>query len=150
MTSPTLATSGRTVTARDAATPAVIKFHAPEIVFGPGSLAEAGFAARRLGAERPFVVTDPGIIEAGWTAALARHLADAGLTATVWSELTPNPKDHEVAAGYKRYADSGCDVIIGIGGGSCLDAAKGIAILTGNGGGILDYSGVDQVSRPIP
>jgi hypothetical protein len=49
---------------RPAAPSAIIKFHAPEIVFGPGSLAEAGFAARRLGAERPFVVTDPGIIEA--------------------------------------------------------------------------------------
>ena len=53
----------------------IIKFHVPEIVFGPGSLAEAGFAARRLGAERPFVVTDPGIIEAGWTAALVGYLA---------------------------------------------------------------------------
>jgi len=39
----------------------MLKFHAPEIVFGPGSLAEAGFAAERLGARRPFVVTDPGL-----------------------------------------------------------------------------------------
>ena len=135
---------------RPAAPSAIIKFHAPEIVFGPGSLAEAGFAARRLGAERPFVVTDPGIIEAGCTAALCGYLADVGLRATVWSELTPNPKDHEVTTGYKRYADSGCDVIIGIGGGSVIDAAKGIAILTGNGGEIGDYNGVDRVCQPIP
>jgi alcohol dehydrogenase len=135
---------------RPAAPSAIIKFHAPEIVFGPGSLAEAGFAARRLGAERPFVVTDPGIIEAGWTTALCGYLADVGLRATVWSELTPNPKDHEVTTGYKRYADSGCDVIIGIGGGSVIDAAKGIAILTGNGGEIGDYNGVDRVGQPIP
>lgn len=135
---------------RPAAPSAIIKFHAPEIVFGPGSLAEAGFAARRLGAERPFVVTDPGIIEAGWTAALCGYLADVGLRATVWSELTPNPKDHEVTTGYKRYADSGCDIIIGIGGGSVIDAAKGIAILTGNGGEIGDYNGVDRVCQPIP
>jgi alcohol dehydrogenase len=135
---------------RPAAPSAIIKFHAPEIVFGPGSLAEVGFAARRLGAERPFVVTDPGIIEAGWTAALCGYLADVGLRATVWSELTPNPKDHEVTTGYKRYADSGCDVIIGIGGGSVIDAAKGIAILTGNGGEIGDYNGVDRVCQPIP
>ena len=108
----------------EAARPGVIKFHAPEIVFGPGSLAEAGFAARRLGAERPFVVTDPGVVEAGWTAALDERLADAGLKATVWSDVTPNPKDHEIAAGFECYADSGCDVIIAIGGGSPMDAAK--------------------------
>jgi alcohol dehydrogenase len=134
----------------EAARPGVIKFHAPEIVFGPGSLAEAGFAARRLGAEHPFVVTDPGVAEAGWAQALGERLADAGMKATVWSDLTPNPKDHEIAAGFERYADSGCDVIIAIGGGSCMDAAKGIAILTGNSGTILDYSGVDRVRKPIP
>jgi alcohol dehydrogenase class IV len=132
------------------ARPGVIKFHAPEIVFGIGSLAEAGFAARRLGAEYPFVVTDPGVVEAGWTAALDERLADAGLKATVWSDVTPNPKDHEIAAGFECYADSGCDVIIAIGGGSPMDAAKGIAVLTGNSGAILDYSGVDRVRKPIP
>jgi len=42
------------------------KFHAPEIVFGPGALAELGHCAVRVGARRPFLVTDPGLIEAGW------------------------------------------------------------------------------------
>ena len=46
-------------------TPArLAKFHAPEIVFGPGALAELGHCAARLGARRPFLVTDPGLIEA--------------------------------------------------------------------------------------
>src|SRR6201994_1336169 len=128
----------------------VIKFQTPEVVFGPESLAESGFAARRIGAQRPFVVTDPGLIEAGWPGELLRYLAAAGLHPTVWSGVTPNPKDVEIAAGYQRYLESGCDVIIAIGGGSCIDAAKGIAILIGNGGGILDYAGVDRVTRPIP
>jgi alcohol dehydrogenase len=141
------ATAGETVPLKPSG---VIKFQAPEIVFGPESLAEAGFAARRIGAQRPFVVTDPGIIAAGWADELSQHLADADLPATFWSGLTPNPKDSEIAEGYQRYRESGCDVIIAIGGGSCLDAAKGIAILTGNGGQILDYAGVDRVTRPIP
>ena len=141
------ATAGETVPLKPSG---VIKFQAPEIVFGPESLAEAGFAARRIGAQRPFVVTDPGIIAAGWADELSQHLADADLPATFWSGLTPNPKDSEIAEGYQRYRESGCDVIIAIGGGSCLDAAKGIAILTGNGGRILDYAGVDRVTRPIP
>ncbi len=130
--------------------PELVKFHAPEIVFGSGSLAEAGFAVLRLGGRRPFLVTDPGILAAGWVDELVGHLREAGVPPVVWHDVTPNPKDHEVAAGYQRYAESGCDVLVAIGGGSCIDAAKGIAILSGNGGSILDYAGVDQVARPIP
>ncbi|GAA2020988.1 iron-containing alcohol dehydrogenase [Nocardioides kribbensis] len=128
----------------------LVKFHAPEVVFGIGSLAEAGFAAARLGARRPFVVTDPGIIEAGWVDALLGHLREARLTPVVWSEITPNPKDHEVRAAHRRYVEQGADVIIALGGGSCADAAKGVALLSGNGGDILDYAGVDRATAPIP
>ncbi|MDP3892426.1 iron-containing alcohol dehydrogenase [Nocardioides sp.] len=126
------------------------KFHAPEVVLGTGSLAEAGFAAARLGARRPLVVTDPGIIEAGWVDELTGHLREAGLDPVLWSRVTPNPRDHEIRAAYAQYAAWDCDVIIGIGGGSVADAAKGVAILSGNGGDILDYVGVDQITRPIP
>ncbi|WP_233517776.1 iron-containing alcohol dehydrogenase [Geodermatophilus marinus] len=126
------------------------KYLVPEVVFGWGALSEAGWAARRLGAQRPFVVTDAGLAEAGWEAELAGHLAEAGLRATVWRGLTPNPKDHEVAAGTEAYLASGCDVIVGLGGGSVIDAAKAIAVVASNGGRILDYEGVDKVTAAIP
>jgi alcohol dehydrogenase len=129
---------------------AFTKYLVPELVFGWGALSEAGWAARRLGAQRPFVVTDAGLVQAGWWAELAGHLAEAGLRATVWQELTPNPKDHEVAAGAQRYLESGCDVIVGLGGGSVIDAAKAIAVVASNGGQILDYEGVDKVTAAIP
>lgn len=119
-------------------------------MFGAASLAEAGFAARCLGAQRPLVVTDVGVLAAGWVAELLRYLDDTQLRATVWADLTPNPKDHEIANGFELYQESGCDVLIAIGGGSCIDAAKGIAILSRNGGAILDYAGVDRVTRAIP
>lgn len=128
----------------------VFKFLVPEVVFGYGALSEAGFAARRLGARRVFVVTDPGIIEAGWYDELIALLTSAGLPYAMWHEVTPNPKDHEVAAGYQAYLSSGCDVLIGLGGGSVIDATKAIAILAGNGGQILDYEGVDKVVHAIP
>ncbi len=128
----------------------LVKFHAPELVFGAGSLGEGGFAAGRLGARRPMVVSDPGVVEAGWVDELLGHLREAGLDPVVWTGVTPNPKDHEVTAGYEQYVEAGCDVLVAVGGGSCIDAAKGIAILSGNGGRILDYDGVDQVTRPIP
>ncbi|GAA0929246.1 iron-containing alcohol dehydrogenase [Streptomyces thermoalcalitolerans] len=126
------------------------KFHVPEVVFGPGSLAEIGHCALRLGGRRPFLVTDPGLIEAGWVDEAVGHLRRVGLRPVVWHDVTPNPKDHEVEAGFQQYAASGCDVIVGLGGGSVIDAAKGVAILSSNGGRILDYGGVDQVGLPIP
>ncbi len=137
--------------ARDAPAPAQLaKFHVPEIVFGPGALAELGHCAARLGARRPFLVTDPGLIEAGWVDEAVGYLLEGGLRPAVWHDVTPNPKDHEIEAAFQRYAEDGSDVIIGLGGGSCIDAAKGVAILSGNGGRILGYEGVDKVVRPIP
>ncbi|MET8022321.1 iron-containing alcohol dehydrogenase [Streptomyces decoyicus] len=144
-------TGPQRVDARAARQPAhLAKFHAPEVVFGPGSLAELGHCALRVGGRRPFLVTDPGLIEAGWVEEAVDYLRLAGLRPVVWHDVTPNPKDHEVEAGFQRYAESGSDVIIALGGGSCIDAAKGVAILASNGGRILDFEGVDQVAAPIP
>lgn len=133
-----------------ASAPRLLKFHAPEIVFGIDSMVEAAHAAVRLGALRPMLVTDPGLIEAGWSDEMVGHLKEQGVTAGVWSDLTPNPKDHEIAAGFEKYAEHGCDVIVAVGGGSVIDAAKGVAILAANGGDILDYEGVDKAQMPIP
>ncbi|OZE93645.1 alcohol dehydrogenase [Rhodococcus sp. 15-2388-1-1a] len=130
--------------------PRVLKFHAPEIVFGPDSLGEVAHATRRLGGVRPMLVTDSGLLDSGWAGQLVDLLVAQGLEPQVWSALTPNPKDFEIEAGHGYYADYGCDVLVAIGGGSVMDAAKGIAILAGNGGRILDYEGVDQATRPIP
>ena len=126
------------------------KFHAPEIVFGPDSVQEAAHAAVRLGARRPFVVTDPGLLEAGWPSDLLAHLRATGLAPELWFDVTPNPKDHEIEAGFARYVEAGCDVVLGIGGGSVMDAAKGVALLAANGGRIHDYEGIDRIEHPIP
>jgi len=136
--------------AESVATPRLLKFHAPEIVFGLESMAEAAHAALRLGALRPMLVTDPGLVEAGWVDELTTHLAKQAVDARVWSAITPNPKDHEIAAGHEFYRANGCDVLVALGGGSVIDAAKGVAILAANGGDILDYEGVDKAPMPIP
>lgn len=142
--------SGPGVALPQEATSALAKFHTPEIVFGPGALAELGHCALRVGARRPFLVTDPGIVQAGWVDEAVGHLRGVGLRPTICADVTPNPKDVEIQAAYERYVASGSDVIIAVGGGSCIDAAKGVAILSGNGGAILDYAGVDRVVQPIP
>lgn len=129
---------------------AVNKFLIPEVVFGVGALGEVGDAARRTGGSRALVVTDDGLMAAGWVEEALPRLWGAGLEVRVWHGVTPNPKDHEVEAGFEAYLESACDVVVAIGGGSCIDAAKGIAILAGNGGRIIDYEGVDRVTRAIP
>ncbi|HVT69905.1 MAG TPA: iron-containing alcohol dehydrogenase [Trebonia sp.] len=128
----------------------VAKFLVPDVVFGVGVLAEVGRAVRRQGGVNVFVVSDPRVAEAGWTAEVLGHLREAGLGAQLWDALTPNPKDHEVAAGCAAYLDSGCDVLVAVGGGSCIDAAKAIAVLASRGGAIADYAGVGRIDGPLP
>jgi len=77
-------------------------------------------------------------------------LLEAGLTFVYYDQITPNPKDFEVEQGAQEYIRQGADVIVGLGGGSSMDAAKGIAILVSNGGRIKDYEGCDRIQRPLP
>lgn len=126
------------------------KFVAPEFIFGIGARHRATYYAQNMQARRAFVVSDPGVIAAGWLAELTDDLNESGIEAVVFDAVTPNPKDHEVMAGARRYRDEGCDVIVAIGGGSVIDCAKGVGIVSANGGHILDYEGVDRIPRPGP
>jgi alcohol dehydrogenase class IV len=96
------------------------------------------------------LVSDPGVLEAGWVERATPYLADVRVEYRLWHELTPNPKDFEVQAAFESYAESGCDALLAIGGGSCIDLAKAVAIISGNGGQILDYEGIDRATSPIP
>jgi alcohol dehydrogenase class IV len=128
----------------------VSKFVIPEVIFGVGTLAEVGGAVRRVGGRRPMVVSDPGVLAAGWVERAMPYLADVSVRWRLWHDLTPNPKDFEVQAAFESYLESGCDALLAIGGGSCIDVAKAVAILSGNGGHILDYEGIDRATSPIP
>ena len=77
------------------------------------------------------------------------HLREAGLAPQLWLDVTPNPKDHEIEAGFARYVEAGCDVVLGIGGGSVMDAAKGVALLAANDGSILDNEGIEHRIPPL-
>jgi alcohol dehydrogenase class IV len=128
----------------------VSKFVIPEVIFGIGTLAEVGGAVRRVGGRRPLLVSDPGVLAAGWIDRAVPHLSDVRVEWSLWHDLTPNPKDFEVQAAFESYRESGCDALLAIGGGSCIDLAKAVAILSGNGGQILDYEGIDRATAPIP
>jgi alcohol dehydrogenase len=129
---------------------AVAKFLVPDVIFGTGVLCEVGQATRRQGGVHVLVVSDPGVAEAGWTGEVLGHLAAAGVSTQLWDGLTPNPKGREVTAGCAAYLEGDCDVLVAVGGGSCIDAAKAIAVLASRGGSIADYAGVGKVEGPLP
>ncbi len=126
------------------------KFEVPEIIFGRGLLGQVGSCARRLGGKKVFLVSDQGLFQAGWVDQVMQCLLNDGLAFVYYDQITPNPKDTEIEDGAREYIRQGADVIVGLGGGSAMDAAKGIAILVSNGGRIQDYEGPDKIHRPIP
>lgn len=126
------------------------KFVAPEFVFGQGARHLAGRYARNLGARRVLVVSDPGVAAAGWAAEVTASLTEAGLPYVVYSAVSPNPRAEEVMQGAKVYLSEGCDAIVAVGGGSPIDCAKGIGIVSTSGRNILEFEGVDRIKDPMP
>ncbi len=128
----------------------VRKFSIPEILFGQGSLKYAALCARRLGAEKVFLVSDSGLERAGWVEKVFSILKEERLQWTYFNEISSNPRDYQVSKGVRRYREDGCDVVMAIGGGSPMDAAKGIAMVASNGGEVRDYEGANRIQRPLP
>lgn len=126
------------------------KFEVPEIIHGLGALGIAGQCAKRLGGERVLLVTDPGIIAAGWVDEALGYIRAEGLKCIVYDNVTTNPRDFQVEEGARVYEKEECDVIVAVGGGSPIDTAKGIGILASNHGSIHDYEGCNLITQPVP
>lgn len=126
------------------------KFSLPEIIFGHGSMQYTGAYALQLGAKKVFVVSDPGLEKCGWTDKLLAILDASSLQWVYYSNVSANPRDYEVHLGAELYKAEGADVVIGLGGGSPVDMAKGIATVVSNGGTIQDYEGANLITSPLP
>jgi len=126
------------------------KFLAPEFIFGAGARKLAGRYAKNLGGRKVLVVSDPGVVKAGWTKDVTDSLEAAGLPFVLFTGLTPNPKADEVMAGVALYQAERCDALVAVGGGSPIDCAKGIGIVSSNHRHILEFEGVDMVKSPMP
>ncbi len=126
------------------------KFVSPELIFGSGARKLAGRYARQFLASKVLLVTDEGIIKAGWLTDVEESLNEAGVPYHVFSNVTPNPRVDEVMKGAEIYRDHGCDIIIAIGGGSPMDCAKGIGMVCSNNMHILEFEGVDKIHTPVP
>lgn len=126
------------------------KFVAPEFVFGPGAMRLAGQYAANLGGRKVLLVTDEAMLSLGWAEKVRQTLEGAGLPYEIFSHVTANPRDHEIMEGAAFAAQTKCDSIVAVGGGSVLDAAKGIGIVAVNEQDIISFEGVDNVPKPGP
>ncbi len=126
------------------------KFVAPEFIFGVGSRRRVGFYAKNMMARRVLIVSDAGVIAAGWLKDVQDDLAEFGIESVVFKDLTPNPKDYEVMAGADLYARERCDVIVALGGGSVIDCAKAIGVVHTNQFVVRLFEGIDRIELPGP
>ena len=130
--------------------PATFEFRAAtRVVVGRGVIARLGSLARELGATRALVVSDAGVARAGHTAAGLHALAASGLATIVFDQFGENPTTVQVEAGTTVARDFRPDLIVGLGGGSSMDCAKGINFLLSCGGRMHDYHGRGKATGPL-
>ncbi|HZZ30092.1 MAG TPA: iron-containing alcohol dehydrogenase [Pirellulales bacterium] len=119
------------------------------IVFGPGKVAALGELAGELGARRVLVVSDPGIVKVGHSARAIKMLEQAGIEGQLFDTVGENPTTEHVEAGLKVAKRWEPELIVGLGGGSSMDCAKGINFLYTNGGQMQDYWGIGKATKPM-
>ncbi|MCQ4321597.1 alcohol dehydrogenase-like regulatory protein ErcA [Stutzerimonas stutzeri] len=126
------------------------KFVSPEIVFGAGCRHSAGNYAKNFGARKVLLVSDPGVVAAGWVSDVQASLARQGIEFHLFTRVSANPRSEEVMLGAEVYGSAGCNVIVAVGGGSPMDCAKGIGIAVAHGRDIVEFIGVDTLRVPSP
>ena len=103
------------------------------IVFGMGALGTVGAQAKTLGFHRPLIVTDKIMSKSDGMKQLLVRLSEAGLEGVVWDGIAAEPIDTTLTEGVQRYRADRCDGLIGFGGGSAMDTAKGVGVLAVSG-----------------
>lgn len=119
------------------------------IRFGPGEIEALGRLAAELGARRVLLVSDPGIVAAGHTDRALASLGAEKLVTRLFQDVSENPTTDVIDVGLAVAREFDPDFIVGLGGGSSMDCAKGINFLLTNGGRMKDYQGVGLAKEPM-
>ena len=119
------------------------------IVFGPGSLDRLPDLAHGLGFRRTLLVADPGLAASGHVERARDRLARAGIEVVSFHGFDHDPDSDMVDAGARAAREAGIDSLVGLGGGSSMDCAKGINFVLTNGGTMADYWGYGKARGPL-
>lgn len=119
------------------------------IVYGAGCIRQLPDEIRQMKHERPLIVTDKGLIEAGIVKRITDVLEEAEIEYEIYDGIQPNPRDTTVMEAARFAEEKKIDMMIAIGGGSSMDTAKAVGVILKEGGEIGDYEGLGKVSEPI-
>ncbi len=122
---------------------------AVRVEFGAGALDRIAALVEELGGTRVLIVTDPGIRAAGHVARALDSFAGQAPAVFVFDAVEENPTTRHVDAGTAFAAEHDIDLIVGLGGGSAMDCAKGVNFLLTNGGKMEDYRGRNKATMPM-
>lgn len=118
----------------------VFTYAAPGLKFGAGASAEIGHDLRALGVGRVLLVTDPGVAATGHPARIAEQVAAYGIEVVTYDEVRVEPTDVSMVAAIEAARAAGpFDAVLAVGGGSSIDTAKAVNLLTTNPGDLMDY-----------
>jgi alcohol dehydrogenase len=119
------------------------------LIFGNDTLERVGELARELDAKNVLLVTDAGIVEAGHAARAVYFLEAAGLHVTVFDKVRENPTTEDVDRCVAVAQQAKTDLLVGLGGGSSMDTAKGCNFIFTNGGRMQNYWGIEKATKPM-
>ena len=129
-------------------------FLPPRIEFGEGAIQNLGEHVKALESKKPLLVSDAGVINAGLLAKAIDALEAGGLPSATYSDIEPNPTDVSITDGVEVYKSETCDSVIAVGGGSVMDAAKAIRLLTTHEPPLepyyADVGGVERIRGDMP
>lgn len=127
----------------------IANIHIPStLVVGGGAITQLPNQVKRLGARRVLLVTDGFLAGNGVADRIVDLLRSDGISVAVYSDVQPDPSVQNVHEGLRAFGESGAELIVALGGGSPIDCAKAIAVLTTNPAPLSQYMGYHKIPKP--